>query len=74
MSYKVKVTRNGQTTIPAELRAKYGIQEGTVLTVEETEGGILFRVPKWIEELVGSGNYDVEQAKEAIDRQREHWR
>ena len=74
MPYQVKVTRNGQTTIPAELRAKFGIQEGTILTVEETNDGILFRLPKWIEELAGSGDFDVEKAKEAIDLQRDEWR
>jgi AbrB family looped-hinge helix DNA binding protein len=70
----VKVTRNGQTTIPAELRAKFGIQEGTILTVEETKDGILLRLPKWIEDLAGSGDFDVEKAKKAIDIQREEWR
>jgi bifunctional DNA-binding transcriptional regulator/antitoxin component of YhaV-PrlF toxin-antitoxin module len=28
MEYEVKVTRKGQTTIPAELRRKYNITEG----------------------------------------------
>ncbi|MFX0115541.1 MAG: AbrB/MazE/SpoVT family DNA-binding domain-containing protein, partial [Candidatus Hodarchaeota archaeon] len=51
---------------PTELRTKFGIREGTILTVEETEGGILLRLPKWITEMAGSGDFDVEQPKKQL--------
>jgi AbrB family looped-hinge helix DNA binding protein len=36
---EVIVTRKGQTTIPAELRAKYRIEEGTRLEVTDLGNG-----------------------------------
>lgn len=39
----VKVVRNGQVTIPKELREKLGIKEGDYLEVEPAETGIFFR-------------------------------
>ncbi len=71
--FKMKVTRNGQTTIPAKLREKYGIEEGSVLMAEETEDGILIRVPEWIETELGSAKYDVEKMKKKLDEERERW-
>lgn len=49
----VKVTRRGQTTIPAEIRKKLGIKEGDELLVEATRNGVLFKVIPKIEELAG---------------------
>ncbi|MGI0083777.1 MAG: AbrB/MazE/SpoVT family DNA-binding domain-containing protein [Nitrososphaerales archaeon] len=46
LSYRlsqVKVKRKGQVTIPAELRRKLKIEEGSMLEVEESEGGILLK-------------------------------
>lgn len=36
MAYVVRVARNGAITIPAEIRAKYGIEDGSYLGIEET--------------------------------------
>ncbi len=36
MTYVVKVARNGAITIPAEIREKYGIEDGSYLGIEET--------------------------------------
>lgn len=56
MTEEVVVTRKGQTTIPAALRKKYGISEGTRLNVEDTGRGIMLRkVPSTVD-LVGSGS------------------
>lgn len=52
---EVVVTRKGQTTIPAPLRKKYKIQEGTRLEVIETPEGILFKPKKTTIDLAGSG-------------------
>jgi len=55
MEYEVVVTRKGQTTIPAKLRVKYRIEEGTRLEVVETKEGILFKPKKSTVDLAGSG-------------------
>jgi AbrB family looped-hinge helix DNA binding protein len=44
MENEVVVTKKGQTTIPACLRKKYKIEEGTKLEVVETSEGILFKL------------------------------
>lgn len=56
MTSEVKVTRKGQTTIPAPLREKYGIEEGTRLVVLDTGEGILFRRARSTADLAGSGS------------------
>jgi AbrB family looped-hinge helix DNA binding protein len=46
MKYEVKVDKRGRITIPASLRRKFNIQEGTRLKVVETPEGILFKPQK----------------------------
>lgn len=67
------VTRKGQTTIPAKLRMKYGIEEGTRLEVIETKEGILFKPKETTIDLAGSGaKYATpEQMKKLLDKLRE---
>jgi AbrB family looped-hinge helix DNA binding protein len=71
----VKVTRRGQTTIPALFRQEFGIKEGDELVVEVTKEGLLFRVIPKLEELAGSyskyGN--VEEMKQEIEKLREEY-
>ena len=55
METEVVVTKKGQTTIPARLRKKFKIEEGTRLEVVETEEGILFKPKKSFWDLIGSG-------------------
>lgn len=72
MTEEVLVTRKGQTTIPASLRKKYKISEGTRLKVQDTGSGILFKkVPSTIE-LIGSGakHATVEDMKRRLDEMR----
>jgi len=73
MENEVVVTRKGQTTIPAKLRMKYKIEEGTRLEVIETEEGILFRPKKSTIDLAGSGvKYATpEEMKKLLDKLRE---
>ena len=73
LEYEVVVTRKGQTTIPARLREKYKIEEGTRLQVIETEGGILFKPKKSTVDLAGSGsNYGTpKEMKKLLDKLRE---
>ncbi len=71
----VKVTRKGQTTIPAEIREKLGIKEGDDLAVEIVDQQVVFkRIPK-IEECAGmfAGHASVEELKKELDKMREEY-
>lgn len=70
---EVVVTRKGQTTIPAELRAKYRIEEGSRLEVIDAGHGILFRPRKSFLDLAGSGaeKATVAEMKRLLDKLRE---
>lgn len=70
---EVVVTRKGQTTIPAELRAKYHIEEGSRLEVVDAGHGILFRPRKSFLDLAGSGagKGTVAEMKHLLDKLRE---
>ncbi len=75
MQNVVKVTRRGQTTIPAALRKKFGIKEGEKLLVEATENGVLFRpIPK-LEDLAGiDAQYgNPEEIKKEIEKLRDEY-
>ncbi|MFQ6126213.1 MAG: AbrB/MazE/SpoVT family DNA-binding domain-containing protein [Candidatus Heimdallarchaeota archaeon] len=69
----IKVTRNGQMTIPAELRKKYGIKEGTILFIEDVGDGLKLTLPDWIEREAGTGTYSVKELKAKLDKERESW-
>ncbi len=73
MRYEVVVTRKGQTTIPAELRRKYGIKEGTRLVVIDAGDGILLKPTLTTADLAGSGSKRAtpEEMKQLLDRLRE---
>ncbi|MCL5949264.1 MAG: AbrB/MazE/SpoVT family DNA-binding domain-containing protein [Candidatus Bathyarchaeota archaeon] len=66
------VTRKGQTTIPAKLRRKYKIEEGTKLQVIDTNNGILLKPKLTTMDLAGSGaKYaTVEEMKKLLDELR----
>jgi AbrB family looped-hinge helix DNA binding protein len=70
---EVVVTRKGQTTIPARLRKKFKIEEGTKLEVVETEEGILFKPKMSTWDLAGSGSKFAtpEEMKKLLDKLRE---
>ena len=71
----VKITRKGQTTIPAEIREQLGIKEGDELAVEVIEQGVVFkRIPK-IADCAGifAGHADVADLKKEIDKLREEY-
>lgn len=69
---QVTVTRKGQTTIPAKLRRKYKIEEGTKLQVIDTNNGILLKPKLTTMDLAGSGaKYaTVEEMKKLLDELR----
>ncbi len=75
MSSIVKVTRRGQTTIPMELREKYGIKEGDELLIEDTGKGLMIKVIPRLEELAGidAKFAKAEEIKKEIEKLREEY-
>ncbi|MCS4538794.1 MAG: AbrB/MazE/SpoVT family DNA-binding domain-containing protein [Thaumarchaeota archaeon] len=69
-----KVKRKGQVTIPAKLRSKFGIDEGTILEVSERPEGILLRPlpPPKPGEVVGEETY--RRLVQELDSLRRRWR
>ena len=65
---EVIATRRGRITIPAELRHKYAITEGTRLMVLDMEQGIVFRKEQSTLDSAGSGKASVERVYELLDR------
>jgi AbrB family looped-hinge helix DNA binding protein len=71
METEVVVTRKGQTTIPARLRKKFKIEQGTRLEVVETEEGILFKPKLSMWDLAGSGSkFATPEMKKLLDKLR----
>jgi AbrB family looped-hinge helix DNA binding protein len=70
---EVVVTRKGQTTIPAKLRAKYRMEEGTRLVVVDTGNGVAFRRAVNMSDLAGSGaaHGTPPEMKRRLDKMRE---
>jgi len=70
---EVVVTRKGQTTIPAKLRAKYGMGEGARLVVVDTGDGVAFRRAMTMSDLAGSGasHGTPDEMKKRLDKMRE---
>jgi len=71
----VKVTRRGQTTLPAEYRAKLGIDEGDDVLIEQVgEGLVVRRVPNLMDLAGADAKYGTpEEAKKAVERMREEY-
>ena len=71
----VKVTRRGQTTIPAEIRQKLDIKEGDELFVEATDQGVFFKPIPRLEDMAGvDAKYGTpEEIKKQIDKLREEY-
>jgi len=75
MEHIAKVARRGQTTIPHELRKKYGIEEGDKVMFEDREGEIVIRVIPRLEEMAGiyAGLATPEEMKKRVDKLREEY-
>ena len=72
MVTEVVVTSKGRITIPAKLRKKFKIEQGTRLEVIETKEGILFKPKLSTWDLAGSGaKYaTVEEMNKLLDKMR----
>lgn len=69
---EVLVTRRGQTTIPWEIRQKLGIQEGSRLKVESSDGDkVTFTKVPSVFDLAGTSRLTREQAFKQLDKMRE---
>ncbi len=76
MTTVVKVTRKGQTTIPADVRQKLVIKEGDRLLVEATDlGQVLFTPIRKLQDCAGiySKYAKPEEMKKQIDKLREEY-
>jgi len=72
LEYETVVTRKGQTTIPMEIRRKYGIHVGTRLIIIDAGEGILMKPLPSTADLAGSGakNATPKEMKKRLDELR----
>lgn len=63
----VIITRKGQTTIPQELREKYGLKEGTKLDVLDTGDGVLLRKAISTRDLIGTSKRTIRDLSKHLD-------
>ena len=61
------MTRKGQTTIPKELREKYGLREGTRLDALDAGDGVLLKKSVSSIDLIGSSKFSYEELKKRLD-------
>lgn len=74
MKTNIIVSSRGQLTLPSEVRKKYGINEGSVLVVDDRDGEIILRpatvmeveyyTDDQIEELVAADSYKSNKERE----------
>ncbi|HYU55037.1 MAG TPA: AbrB/MazE/SpoVT family DNA-binding domain-containing protein [Candidatus Dormibacteraeota bacterium] len=76
MSATTTVTTKCQVTIPAPLRKKYRIREGTKIQVTDTPSGLLFKPIPDMNDWAGAdaGKYTYEEMTRKLDRLRARWR
>jgi AbrB family looped-hinge helix DNA binding protein len=63
----VVVTRKGQTTIPQDLREKYGLKEGTRLDVLDTGEGVLLKKALSTIDLIGTSKRTLKELEKRLD-------
>jgi AbrB family looped-hinge helix DNA binding protein len=70
---EIVVKKKGQTTIPARIRKKFKIEEGTHLEVIETNEGILLKPKKSIWDMIGAYSQIAtpQEMKKELDKLRE---
>ena len=70
---KITVRRKGQMTLPAEVRKKLDIREGSVLELEETREGVLLRKIPPLEPGEPVGNDEHTKILQELEKLREAW-
>ncbi len=64
---KIRMSRKGQVVIPAEIRKKYKLKEGTMLSLEEDEGVIKLMPKVKLRSLCGTWpDLDIETVTKEI--------
>ena len=71
MKDQVLVTRRGQTTIPARIRKKLGIEEGTKLEVQAIGDKVIFTKAPSISDLDGTSKLTRKQAFRLLNKMRD---
>jgi len=70
---KIRMMRKGQVVIPAKIRKKLNIKEGSMLAVEEAEGVIKLMPKVKLRSLWGTWpELDIETVSKEIIEDREH--
>ena len=72
--YKVRVKRKGQVTVPAHIREKMNIDEGTMLEVEEHPEGILLKPLSGLKAGKVVGRKEHDKIIDELDQLRSEWR
>lgn len=72
--YTAKVKQKGQVTIPAQLRLKMQIREGTILEMIEESDSIRIRPLPPLKPGKVVGRREHQKIIHELDRLREHWR
>ena len=69
---EIVVKKKGQTTIPAHVRKRFNIDEGTRLELIETEDSIILKPKKSFWDTIGSGSEfaTVEEINKLLDKLR----
>ena len=72
--YRVRVKRKGQVTVPADIRERLNMEEGSLLEIEERPEGILLKPLSGIKigKVVGKKEHD--KIISELDRLRSEWR
>ncbi len=69
---KIRMMRKGQVVIPARIRKKYGLKDGSMLAVEESEGMIKLIPKAKLRSLCGTWpELDIETITKEIIEDRE---
>ncbi len=70
---KIRMMRKGQVVIPARIRKKYSLKEGSMLAVEEKEGVIKLMPKIKLRSLWGTWpELDIDTISKEITEDREH--
>jgi AbrB family looped-hinge helix DNA binding protein len=72
--FNVKVKHKGQVTIPADLRRKFNLHDGSVLKVEERDNAILLKPVLSLEAGKVVGKEPYKQILRQLENLRKNWR
>lgn len=71
---RVRVKRKGQVTIPQELRAKFGIEEGVMLEISSEKDKIVLKPLPPLEPGDPVGEEEFKKILAELEERRRNWR